>query len=65
MKKNLDDYKSFIKKNCNYDTVSLRKVKMKNYELIRDVKIAGIVNKVKIIQTENTYYWAKVTIYDG
>ena len=59
----LDKYKSFIKEHCQYDSKSIKTLKIKGFSAT--ATIAGIVDSVKVKKNDSGENWALVTISDN
>ena len=59
----LDKYKSFIKEHCQYDSKSIKSLKIKGFSAT--ATIAGIIDSVKIRKNNAGENWAMVTILDN
>lgn len=59
----LDKYKSFIKEHCQYDSKSIKSLKIKSFNT--NVTIAGIVDDVKIKKSDSGDTWALITVSDN
>ena len=61
----LDEFKAFIRQNCNYDSRSLGKLYLQNNTIKKDINIVGLVDSVKMFMSASAGEpWARVALSD-